>query len=180
MNIMINMNQEEYNFWTIVLQVITTLAAVFFAFWQASINKRLKDLQDFVGISLVVNGSQLQIRNIGKMNLYLRKWEVGTTTEDFLRPVLIPTSSEVFLTIAFPQQEGTHEIRLYLLDEQKEKYLSVGVLFVEKIGIVPLTQVQLPLNEQNSQFAPSTISINNVSFRSRALSYQTRKYKWTL
>jgi len=80
------MNQELFNqaylhqqYWMLGIEVLTLFGVSFFAFLQYKINDRLRKLEDYVAISIIPdpNGKfALQFINAGKINLYLKKYEI--------------------------------------------------------------------------------------------------------
>ena len=181
------MEQNSYNLLSLVLQVFTIIAASVFALWQVLINKRLKELQDYVAISIIPKPDfQLQIMNVGKINLYVHKWEIGTFTETFSRAILIPAAAPSFLLISLSSPPvGQHPVKIYLTDESGEKYLSTGEVVIEPIAIRPISQI-LPqsetpsLNEGTPTINSPQAQVVNITAKMRAWSYKTEKYNWTI
>jgi len=114
---MVEIGQNQYNFWSLAFQVCTTIAAVGFAFWQTKINSRLERVQNFVAVSVIPlpNGG-LNITNVGKANLYLKRWEIGQAHELFEKAILLPAVNGINITITTPGNPGEYPIRLYLYD----------------------------------------------------------------
>jgi len=55
------------------------MAGIYFGWKQYQINKRMKELADYVAVSIIpLPGFQLQIKNVGRINLYLHKWEMAS------------------------------------------------------------------------------------------------------
>ncbi len=161
--------------------------AIYFGWRQTQINKRMKELQDYVAISIIPKPDfQLQIMNVGKINLYVHKWEVGTFTETFSQAILIPAAAPSFLLISLSSpQMGQHPVRIYLTDESGEKYLSTGEVAIEPIAIRPLSQMSprpestLPGEGTQTLGSPQT-QVVNITTRMRAWSYKTEKYNWII
>jgi len=181
------MEQNSYNLWSLVLQIGTIIAASIFALWQVLINKRLKELQDYVAISIIPKPDfQLQIMNVGKINLYVHKWEIGTFTETFSRAILIPAAAPSFLLISLSSPPmGQHPVKIYLTDESGKKYLSTGEVVIEPIAIRPLSQIlprpELEPSKEETQTSVSPqAQVVNIMARMRAWSYKTEKYNWEI
>lgn len=160
------MEQLTYNLWSFIVQIITACAAVVFALWQININRRLKKLQDYVAVSIVPMGTgdlRLQIINVGKINLYLQKYEIGTNHEAYAKPMLIPAGSNSFLLVPIKNFNigQSMDIKLYLIDELEEKFISTGEAVV---------------NEINVQIGDSTQKIKQVI----GWAYKTIKENWKL
>ena len=171
------------NDWNLIwnaVEAFGTVVAAFGAGWfgwkQHEINKRLKDIQDFVAVSVIpLPGGGLNITNVGKVNLYLKKWEVGQSHEFFEKAILLPAVNGINITVSTPGNPGEYPIRLYLYDEQQEKYISEGKFFVDAVilGQMPSTEVKIEQGNSNS-------SQLQFGTRPRAYSFGTRKYKWSL
>jgi len=181
------MEQNSYNLWLLVLQIGTIIAASVFALWQVLINKRLKELQDYVAISIIPKQDfQLQIMNVGKINLYVHKWDIGTFTETFSRAILIPAAAPSFLLISLSSPPmGQHPVKIYLTDESGKKYLSTGEVVIEPIAIRPLSQIlsrpeSAPSGEGTQTSGSPQTQVVNIMVRMRAWSYKTEKYNWTI
>lgn len=159
---------------------IAALGAVYFGWKQTQINKRMQELADYVAISIIpLKDFQIQIMNVGRINLYLHKWEAGSLNETFVKPLLIPIDAKSFIIISLQSPPmGQHLLKLYLTDEKKQKYLSTGEIAIEPIAFqVPTTtkptvQQELPQTSGNEPVSVTT--------RMRAWSYQTEKYNWRI
>jgi hypothetical protein len=164
--------------------VIAAVGAVFFGFKQNQINKRLKELQDYISISLVpardtqTNKFQLQIRNVGKANVYLYKYEVGAITNSYDRARLIAagiSNDTPFFIIPVPI--GTinteMEVRIYLKDEFDNRYLSTGGVIIDANPIIP------PVSSPEEQVGSQPLQVP-VMVGLRAWSYKTERYDWIL
>lgn len=171
------MKQGDYNLISAITTSITVVFAVGFGFWQIKINDRLKKLQDYVAISIVLVDNRLQLINVGKINLYLQKYEIGTDIDAFAKAMLIPAGSNSWLLIQIKNFNSGQKmpIKLYLIDELGEKYLSTGEVIVEpvNIGIHPVEQVV--------QGVTGNIPAQNIiQFKSSAWAYKMEKYNWKL
>lgn len=171
------MEQQSYNLWSFVFQAISGTAIAVFAFFQWKINARLKKLEDYVAVSIVPMGAgdlRLQILNVGKINLYLQKYEIGTDHESFAKPMLIPAGSNSFLLVAIKNYNlGQNlDITLYLIDELGEKFISTGEAKVENISLVK----QTPASQGSTSPTFETINVPQAV----AWAYKTIKKDWEL
>ena len=177
------MEQHVFNFWSIILQILTAVGLIYFALRQTQINKRMQELADYVALSISpAQGFQLQVINVGRVNLYLHKWEIGSMNETFVKPLLLPAEgkSKILITIQ-PPQIGQHLAKFYLTDEADQKYLSTGEVMVEPV-VFQLPQTTTPPQIQGSeqnQTSGAQPAIN-VQLRMRAWSYKTEKSKWII
>lgn len=133
-------------------QVLTILAALYFGWRQTVINKRLKDLQDFVGISLIPGkeyieeirdgevkkvgiNSYFKFLNVGRINLYLHKIEIINGENDAVvnvsntlnPPRLLPIGTLDSGYYWYPIPSGlpsNFRIKLFLTDEFDKKWIS--------------------------------------------------------
>ena len=169
------MEQPLYNFWSFVFQVIFGLAVSLFTFFQWRINARLKKLEDYVAVSIIPTADlKLQIVNVGKINLYLQKYTIGTDHESFAKPMLIPQGSNSFLLVAIKNYNlGQNlDITLYLIDELGEKFISTGEAKVENVSIMR----QLPASLGATSPSFETVNIPQAA----AWAYKTIKSDWEL
>ena len=163
-----------------VISLGTGLAIAWFAYVQNKINGRLKKLQDYVGISIVpfsVDSTfKLQIKNIGKQNLYLHKFEINSTGETYEKPRILACGSDTVFIVNIPNNILGIEmpVRLYVTDESDEKYISTGSVVVDP------TPVQLPqplnITGQEQQAVQQFVIRGNV----RAWSYKMEKFNWNI
>lgn len=176
-------HQELFNFLSIILQLLTAAGLIYFAWRQTQINKRMQELSDYVAISIIPLGNKLQIINVGRVNLYIHKWEIGSATETYVKPWLIPidAKSSVMVSLQSPQP-GQHLVKIYLTDDSEKKYLSTGEVVVEPIGFQMASVVAQPQASQESQQTSQTASSPQltISFQMRAWSYKTERYEWTI
>ncbi len=177
------MEQNTYNFLSLLVQGTGGIAAIIFAKWQIKINDRLKKLQDYVAITLVPSpeiGPKVNIMNVGKINVYLQKYEIGTNIEAFAKPLLIPAGSNSFLSLIInvfaPQQKM--QVTIYLFDELGEKFISTGEVIIDNVQIIQ--QQAINTFQQTSQGQIQTPQVINVPRVVSAQSYQTIKKDWTL
>jgi len=169
--------------------VIAAIGAVFFGWRQYQINKRMKDLMDYVAISIAPKPNlRLQIMNVGRVNLYLHKWEMGALQTTFVKPWILPVEAKSSILLSFqPPPVGQHLIKLYLTDETNQKYLSTGEVVVEPVAFQLPTMVpsqpeqfeQGQLQESQEQ-QRAVLQQPNIVLNMRAWSYKTEKYKWEI
>lgn len=165
----------------------TGIGALLFGWKQTQINKRMQELQDYVAISIIPKPElRLQIMNVGKINLYVHKWEIGLLTENFPKAILIPAAAPSFLLTSLSSLSiGQHPVKIYLTDESGKKYLSTGEAIIEPIAIHPLSQV-LP-HPETPPVDDGTQTVNivqaqtmDIKIKMRAWSYKTEKYNWII
>ena len=165
---------------------ITAIGAGIFGWKQLEINKRLKELQDYVAVSIIPKENlRLQIINVGKIKLYIHKWEVGRVSESYTKAVLIPAGSDspkigIGLNGLPP---GEHDFKMYITDEKNEKYISTGKVFADPVPITaqPLSVVG-PIATGETQESGTGIGQTQTLIRInlRAFSFKTEKYDWNL
>jgi len=178
------MNQETFNLWYVLFQIVTAVAAIFFAVWQTMINNRLKKLQDYIALNFTPSGSQtgpqILIYNVGKQNLYLHKFEAGTTSHSFDKPRLLAVGGSEKNHYAFPVQvfqvNKELDIKLYLTDESNEKYVSSGAYIFDTLVIQQQID-QIP--EGTTPPAQLQIAQKNA-IQLRAWTYKIKKFNWSL
>lgn len=174
------MKTEDFNLISAITTSITAVFAVMIGIWQIKINERLRKLQDYVALSIVPSSQglpQLEIMNVGRSNLYLHKWEIGSLNETFVKPMLLPTDAKSKILIAVASgQIGQHLAKFYLTDESNSKYLSTGEVAIEPVAFQLPISTTPPQTQQNSQNNQSI----NVQLRTRAWSYKTERYNWSL
>ena len=180
------MDTETYNLISLLVLSATAVGAIVFGGWQIKINQRLKKLQDYVAVSIIPKkDSRLQIMNVGRVNLYLHRWEVGNRSENFYESILIPAGAKPALLVSVDPNVGEKPVRLYLTDESGKKYLSTGKVVIEPVSVRPLSQMQ-PQSQQQSpgtptpQVAPIHPTPVQILTRMGALSYKTKRYNWEL
>jgi len=191
------MKAEDYY---LISATTTSIAAVFafvFGIWQIKINERLKKLQDFVAISISPNMKPhgIVIMNVGKLNLYLKKAEIGSLVHDYAKPRLISIGKDPFYRINFSLQNMLSNlnqeipVKLYFIDETEQKYLSTGSVIIEGEITPPSVQpnVQGVIPQGGETVAPQAtpppaISISqSFNIREiRAWSYKMEKYNWRI
>ena len=179
------MKTGTYNLISSILQFLIAFGAIVFGIWQIKINLRLKKIQESVALSIVPGiGLSLHLMNVGGMNLYLRKYEIGSKTENFEKPLLIAsgTGNNSFLQIITPdfERSKTYDIKLYLVDEFKEKYLSSGQFIIEDIEMLSPVLTALETQTTGATSGP-VLTMNKVKQpRIKAWSYETVKRNWEI
>ena len=182
------MNQELFNqaylsnqHWVLAVQIIASVLTLLFVLWQIFINKRLKELQDYVAVSFVPaitpNGGQIQIFNAGKINLYLHKFEVGQISHTFSKSRLLAVggSERNFygVPVSLNPVNTEMEIRLYLTDESNKKYLATGGYILDALA-VPQPVLAPP------EGGTPPVQIPALQLNLRAWTYRTEKFEWNI
>jgi len=112
----------------ILFAIINIVAIVIIGIFQIKINHKLTKLEGVVAINAEPNGNKITIRNVGKVNLYLHKFETLGNNHSFKKPRLIALNSWYWIPFpnlsAFTSNES--EFKLYLTDEFNKKYIFTG------------------------------------------------------
>lgn len=174
------MKIETYNNLSLFIQSLIALGAIVFGGWQILINSKLKKIQESVALSIVPGqGLNLHLMNVGAVNLYLSKYEIGQKTENFEKNLLIAAGASSFLQITIPDfnRGKKYPIKLYLIDDFQEKYLSTGEIIIEDVEVMsqvitsPVTDITLtPMISMEPTKIP----------RIKAWSYKTEKRNWEI
>lgn len=158
------------------------IATVVFVYFQYKINDRLKELQDYVGLSIVpLNNLNVQITNVGRTNLYLHKWEVGENVENFEEPILISAEGKTNLIIVLtPKSIGKKRAKFYLTDESRKKFLSEGEVIIVPVSSTPIvSQVRLPNQQGDNNVTGSPVVLGTeIKVTMAAYSYRTVQFNW--
>jgi len=161
----------------------TAVGAIIFGLKQTQINKRLNELQDYVAISIVPffdgNDPKLQVVNAGKVNLYLKKYEIGNLTDTFTIEKLIACGSgNPFYILPVPNNIIGRElgVKLYLYDEFGNKYISTGGLVIDSFPVAGQQQIPAVITANQPQPLAQMILRTNI----RGWSYKTEKYNWEI
>lgn len=184
------MDEISLRYIEVISFIVTASGALYFGYIQKkinekqiSINKKLVELQDYVAVSLVpfaVGEKKIKVMNVGKINLYLKKYEIGSSTETFNDELLIPAGSNPFLIIQLKDVEDNKKnpVKLYLKDEFNKKYIAKGEVIVEYIQVNTIQHdIQYnPDGTSNIKQLPKTITVPQVS----AWAYKMTKYDWKL
>jgi hypothetical protein len=180
-----SLGQQTYNAWSLLFQIITAFGIIYFAWRQKQINKRMQELSDYVAVTIAPDNFSLKIMNVGRVNLYLHKWEVGLLGETFVKPLLLPIDGRSQINISIPPTFlGQHLAKFYITAEEGEKYLATGEVAVEPIAF-QLPVATTPAVQQENQSGQGTFGSNNqtplnIQLRMRAWSYKTEKHNWTI
>ena len=150
---------------------------------QYEINRRMQELADYVAVFIapIPGGSGLQVKNVGRVNLYLHKWEIGPRSESYINPNLIPMDPNSAFAIGIPPNfMGQHLVKLYLTDESDRKYLSTGELNIQiaQIGVQPPSGIVPSSEVTNAPGASQPMIQMNVI--ARAHSFRTVPYDWMI
>lgn len=116
--------------WTsLVLQVITLVAASYFAFTQGIVNDRLARLEDYVSVSAVPEGAGVRFINTGGSNVYIHRLSIDgeETAYDHPRQIAAKAdgASSYFVPIRFETaNKKDFSITLHLTDEFGMPWIS--------------------------------------------------------
>jgi hypothetical protein len=177
------MKTESYYIVSSILQFVIAIGAIVFGYLQFKINSKLKKLQETIGLSIVPGiGLKLLFMNIGKINLYLKKYEIGPNTEDFDKPLLIAAGTNSFLQIEVPNLERNkkYNVKIYLIDDFNEKYLSTGEFIIEDVEVEVIQPRMSPFDSSITPGATSFVISKMKTPQIKAWSYKTEKYNWTI
>lgn len=167
-----------------LVTLATGIAIGYFTYTQNLINRRLKELQDYVGLSIVpLNNLNLQITNVGRTNLYLHKWEVGENTNNFEEPILISAEGKTNLIIALtPQNIGKKRAKFYLTDESRKKFLSEGEVIIVPVSSTPImSQVRLPNQQGDEGITGNPVVLGQqIQVTMAAYSFRTVQLDWVI
>lgn len=124
----LNQNIELFN---LILLAVTAFSGIYFGYRQTQINKRLKDLEDYVAVSVVPgNEGTLKIHNVGKINLFLFGFTFGTKTQMFEAGRLLSVGTGDVAHYWLPSPSKTDfvskklEASLFLKDQFGKKYIT--------------------------------------------------------
>ncbi len=161
------------------------IGALIFGWKQFQINKRMQELADYVAVSIIpLKDFKLQIMNVGRINLYIHKWEAGSLANTYVKPLLIPTEAKSSIIINFqPSLLGQHLLKIYLTDEKDQKYLSTGEVVIEPVAFqLPPPSTTEPQVRQEPPTVPQISGVQpiNITTQMRAWSYKTEKYNWMI
>ncbi len=179
------LSQQSYDAWSLLFQVVTAFGLIYFAWRQKQINQRMQELSDYVAVTIAPDNFSLKIMNVGRVNLYLHKWEVGLLGETFVRPLLLPIDGRSQINVSIPPTFlGQHLVKFYVTAEEGEKYLATGEVAVEPISF-QLPVAATPAVQQENFREQGTFGSNgqtpvNIQLRMRAWSYKTERYDWTI
>lgn len=120
---------DKYQQYSLLLQVSVLISAVVIGRYQININSRLKDLQDVVAIYARPGKGVIEILNVGKVNLYIHKFELPGNVQNFDRPRLLPAGAvgDALYWIPPPTslKDGEQfDLKLYLTDDFKNKWIA--------------------------------------------------------
>ena len=194
------MEQNTLNIIYIIFSIIMSGGLVYFSWRQMQINKRIEEinkrtqeLEDYVAISIVPitnapGNYELQVMNTGKVNVYLKKFEIGQISYEFPngKERLISVGGNPFYRIPVKNfvLDQELDVKLYLIDEFDKKYLSLGGFVIDsKIKTVPQNiQIQNQQDVQQFQQTPTVIAGVPVIIpgEARAWTYKTIKYDWKI
>ena len=123
-----------------LIKILTPVATIFIGVWQIKINTnqvrinaRLKQLQDYVAIAVVPvkEEGRINLLNVGKINLYLWKFDMPGNLHEFEKPRLIAAGSgdAAYYWIPAPPKDSLKvgqefEFKFYLTDEFDRQWVS--------------------------------------------------------
>lgn len=112
----------------IVFASLNLLLILVIGFFQIKINHRLTELEGVVAVNAEPNGDTIKIVNVGKVNLYLHKFEMFGNNHTFANARLIALNSWYWIPAPKIQEFPTAEteFKLYLTDESSKKYIFTG------------------------------------------------------
>lgn len=167
--------------------IAVAILALYFVYVQTKINNRLKKIQDYVAVSIVPdNSGAIKIMNVGKINLYLKKVEIGQEIQNYKKAILISVGISPFFIITIKNMIPNVEmpVKLYLFNEFEKKYLTEGEVAIDAI---PVNIKQISMNGQqinqkeeqktNNQEIPMQVPLKLIT---RAWTYKTKEYDWKL
>lgn len=160
------------------------IGALIFGWKQFQINKRMQELADYVAVSIVpLENFSLQIINVGRVNLYIHKWEASSLANTYVKPLLVPTEAKSSIIINFqPPPLGQHLLKIYLTDEKDQKYLATGEIVIEPVAFQLPPSTTGPQVQQEPPTAPQVSGVQTINIRTRmrAWSYKTERYNWMI
>lgn len=181
------MDEITLRYIEVLVPIAVAIIAVYFVYIQTRINNRLKKIQDYVAVSIVPdNSGAIKIMNVGKINLYLKKAEIGGEIQNYKRAILISVGISPFFIIPIKNIIPNIEmpVKLYLFNEFGKKYLTEGEVAIDAI---PVNTRQISINgqqinqkeeqETSNQETPTQIPLKLIT---RAWTYKTKKYNWKI
>ncbi|MDD3144630.1 MAG: hypothetical protein PHV23_00805 [Candidatus Gracilibacteria bacterium] len=127
----------------IILAIFNLILIGVIGYFQIKINNNLHKLQKSVAINIEPNIDSLKLVNVGKINLYIHKFETYGNNHKFTKPRLIAIKS--FYWIPAPDlsnfNDKESEIKVYIEDEFNEKYILTGFI-VKDLGSVYTTKLE--------------------------------------
>jgi hypothetical protein len=161
-----------YELLSLIIQGLIAVGALIFGTFQVKINKRLKNLQDYVAISAVPDPriNKIKLLNTGKINLYLWGFDMLDNKPRFKKPRLMAagTGDAAYYWIDPPQlskaqDRNSHEFEftLYLKDEFNKEWISEHGGRADKVQI-----------EENG--------VKKEVFEIKVWSYKNYKKKWSV
>ena len=126
---LISSHMSRFEWTSLVLQIVTLIAASYFAFSQGVVNDRLARLEDYVSVSAVPEGAGVKFINTGGSNVYINDISIDgqKTTYDKPRQIAAKAgdSSTYFMPISFETaNKKDFAITLDLTDEFGSHWIS--------------------------------------------------------
>jgi len=124
----------------LLFAILNLLAIGIIGFFQIKINYKLTELQGVVAINAEPNGNTIRIVNVGKVNLYIHKFETIGNNHTFEKPRLIALNSWYWIPLPdlSTLKNNGCEFKLYLTDEFNKKYIFIGGIEKQKGGIATI------------------------------------------
>jgi len=112
-----------------VLQVITLIAASYFAFAQNEVNERLARLEDYVSVSAVPEDGGIRLINTGGSNVYVHELNIDGDVTRYERPRQIAARSDDYSSYFVPisletANKSEFSITARLTDEFGDAWIS--------------------------------------------------------
>jgi len=160
------------------------MVGLYFMGLQTKINNTLKGLEDVVAVTVLweTGTDKVNILNVGKVILYLNKYDIGKNTEIFSRSLLIPASGLIRISL-HDLPVGEMDMQLYLTDDFKRKYKFEGKILVEEIEqpYVLLLGQTANLLQGDGTVTSGVAPVQNKKVKVLAIHpYKTEQYDWKL
>ncbi|HVM90504.1 MAG TPA: hypothetical protein VMU11_01225 [Verrucomicrobiae bacterium] len=116
--------------WTsLALQILTLVAASYFAYTQNVVNDRLARLEDYVSVSAIPDAGGIRFINTGGSNVYIDEVDVDASSTRYDKPRQIAAkadgNSSYFLPVSLElANRKTFDITLKLTDEFGGHWIS--------------------------------------------------------
>jgi hypothetical protein len=152
----------------------------------------MKELSDYAAAFIAPVNSRnstdgLSVKNVGRVNLYIHRWEIGPISASVKNPLLLPVDPNSGFHIGIPQgMVGVHFVKIYLTDETSKKYLATGEVKIQAVPVgIQIPQQagdlgQMPMQQPGTTAQPGNQA--NLQFITpiTAHSYQTKLYEWMI
>ena len=120
---------SRFEWISLSLQVVTLIAASYFAFAQNAVNEHIARLEDYVSVSAVPENGGIRFLNTGGSNVYIDEIDVNTSSTVYDRPRQIAAkadgNSSYFWPVSFElANQKSFTITLKLTDEFGHHWIS--------------------------------------------------------